>query len=146
MKQAFIQFTNNNIGAVASGSYLPLGTISRKVDCTTEKSTYEATNTGATLITINEPGFYRYSAVLSLNLAGAGAPFVVTLVANGVDVFSERVTTSAAGYVTIPIDYMLRVFKNCPSTPTNLPLNVGLRIEGAAITTGTSNIQVKRVY
>lgn len=141
-----LQLTNPTVGAVAAATLLPLGTITRRIN--QQNSCVEtfgvATNVNNTIY-VREPGFYKitYDGFLT---AGAAGNIVVNLQINGVTVFTATVTATAAGTVPVSFSFTTRVFDNCCSNSTNLPTQIQLLNSGVALTGGTSNFTVERVY
>lgn len=144
-KYQMIQATNKNIGAVAAGALLPLGVITRKIsDGCNCGQTFQLQTTGADTVAIGEKGYYRivYSASLEAGAAGAVG---VTLLVGGVEAYSVQATAAENGYVNLTLPYVVRAFANCGSLPTNLPLNVQLRLDTTAVTAGTGNLIVEKM-
>ena len=56
-----------------------------------------------------------------------------------------QATAAADGYVNLTLPYVVRAFANCGSLPTNLPLNVQLRLDTTAATAGTGNLIVEKM-
>ena len=48
--------------------------------------------------------------------------------------------------VNINLDYVTRVFRRCDDIATNNPMTIQIKSTGVALTGGTSNIIVERVY
>ena len=137
-----IQATNKNIGAVAAGALLPLGVITRKIsDGCTCGQTFQLQTTGADTVVIGEKGYYRivYSASLEAGAVG------LTLLVGGAEVYSVQATAVADGYVNLTLPYVVRAFANCGSLPTNLPLNIQVRLDTTAATAGTGNLIVEKM-
>ena len=63
----------------------------------------------------------------------------------GAEVYSVQATAAADGYVNLTLPYVVRAFANCGSLPTNLPLNVQLRLDTTAVTAGTGNLIVEKM-
>ena len=63
----------------------------------------------------------------------------------GAEVYSVQATAIADGYVNLTLPYVVRAFANCGSLPTNLPLNVQLRLDTTAVTAGTGNLIVEKM-
>lgn len=145
-KYRVLQMTNSAIGAVAVNSFMPLGKITRKVSrCECSPNTFAVSTTGANVVTINECGNYNVNYNASL-IAGAAGVLAITLVMNGTNVYSSTVTATAGGTVNISLPYQIRVFPNCSALPTNIPSDIQILLSGVAITGGTSNLIVERVY
>lgn len=140
-----IQATNKNIGAVAAGALLPLGVITRKIsDGCTCGQTFQLQSTGADTVVIGEKGYYRIAYNATLEVAAAGA-VGLTLLVGGVETYSVQVTMADAGYVNLTLPYVVRAFANCGSLPTNLPLNVQIRLDTMAASAGTGNLIVEKM-
>ena len=78
-------------------------------------------------------------------MAAAGV-LIVTLVVNGVNVYSSAATVATGATVNLTIPYQIRVLPNCPSNPNNNPANVQIQLNGVGITGGTSVLKITRVY
>ena len=63
----------------------------------------------------------------------------------GAEVYSVQATAAADGYVNLTLPYVVRAFANCGSLPTNLPLNVQLRLDTTTVTAGTGNLIVEKM-
>lgn len=141
-----IQMTNNNVGAVAANGYMPFGVVTRKIangqNCPTP---FYVTTSGADIIELTEPGYYRVTYSASV-IAGAAGIIGLTLVTEGNDVYTVSETAAAGDTVNLTLPYEVRVFTNCDSVPTNCPLAVQIQLGDAAITGGTANIIIEKVY
>lgn len=145
-KYRVLQLQNNAIGAVAVTNLLPLGIVNRRVvRCDANIDTFTTSTTGTNTVTINECGNYNVTYNASLIAAAAGT-LIVTLVSNGVNVYSASQTVAAGQTVNITVPYQIRVFPNSPAISTNNPLNLQLQLNGVSITGGTSVFRVERVY
>ena len=146
MNYRTIQLTNKNIGAVSVDALLPLGTITRKVcsgNCGTR--TFEVTTSGADTIILNEKGYYDVVYNASL-VAGAEGIVGVELLVNGTSVYTSSASAASGETVNINVPYTIRVFDNCQAMPTNNPVSIQLKLVTTAISSGTSNLSVTRVY
>lgn len=148
-KYRVLQLTNKAVGAVSVNDYMPFGIITRRISCGTGcgcDNTFTVTTTGANIVYLNEPGYYRitYSATL---LADAIGVVSNALIANGVSVDTVGESASAVGdSVNLTIVYMVRVLPNCDSVPNNAPMSIQIQNTGVAVTGGTSNLLIERVY
>lgn len=142
-----LQLTNTGVGAVAANSFMPLGAITRKISCPRNfGTTFDVANTGANIVYLNEAGYYKITYNASL-LPSAASPVTLSLIVNGTSVYTSTAETSATGdSVNITIPFVIRACPNCASTPDNIPVSVQLRIGSTAITGGTSNLVIERVY
>ena len=139
-----IQLTNTNIGAVVENGLMPLGNITRKVCCnSTGTKTFDVSTSGANTISLNEKGYY--TIVYNASIVGTGNA-TLSLIVNGNSVYSVTQTLTADATSNITIPYEVRVFENCASIQTNNPMSIQVKLTGTAITNGTSNIIVTRVY
>lgn len=141
-----LQLTNNNIGAVAAATVLPLGVMSRKIACqSTCTPTFEVSTTANNVAYINEPGYYKITYEGSLTAAAAGN-VVVNLEVNGAIVNTATVTAAAAGTVGISIAFIVRVLNNCCNgAAINTPAIIQFRNAGVALTGGNSNVLIEKV-
>ena len=145
-KYQMIQATNQNVGAVAVGGLMPMGNITRKISCGGGcEPTFQLASTGDNTVVISECGYYRvlYSASLE---AGAAGVVELTLLVNDVAVYTAQVTATEGGTVNLTIPYVVRAFANCNSLPNNLPMRLQVRLGTTAVTAGTANILVEKVY
>lgn len=136
-----IELQNKNIGAVAAGSLLPLGNVTRRIsDRTGSGVPFDITTSGADTVQLTRKGFYKvmYSATLTVGSAGL---VTLTLLANDAEIYSVSETASA-GSVNLTLPKLIRVFDNCAANSTNCPVNLQIRLSGSAITGGTSNLIV----
>lgn len=145
-KYRVLQLTNSAVGAVSVGSFLPLGVPTRRVSCNSAtQGTFTTTSTGTNVVQINECGNYDVTYNGSL-IAGAAGVLSVAIILNGVTVYSGSATATASGTVNITVPYQIRIFPNNQSLPNNVPAYLQLQLSGVAITGGTSNLKVERVY
>lgn len=147
MKFEFIQLSNNTaFGAVAVGGLVPLGVVTRAFMCDgVADPTFIVGNTGADTITITESGTYEVNFTASVVATAAGL-VTLNLTQNGVVVATASETASAAGdTVNLSISYLVRVFPNVGGL-SNAPSTIQILNTGAtALTSGTSNIIVRRI-
>lgn len=140
-----LQLTNNNIGAVAAATVLPIGVTSRKIACANKCTpTFEVATTANNVAYLNEPGFYKitYTGYLT---AGAAGNVVVNLEINNVIVAVATVTATAAGTVPVSITFVTRVLSNCCNNVANPLQALQFRNAGVALTGGTSTVIIERV-
>jgi hypothetical protein len=141
-----IQLTNTAVGAVAVDEFLPLGVVTRKIQSGDNSCpTFNVTTTGANLVYLNEPGYYNITYSASL-IAGAAGILTITLTSGGTEIYSVSSTATADGTVNVTLPYQVRVYKNCPNTPPTCPMPVQVQLSGVAVTGGTSNLLVEKVY
>jgi hypothetical protein len=140
-----IQLTNKKIGVVPVGAYIPLGAITRRIDCDDNTSAFTVSSSGADTITINTAGYYEITYSITEVATNDGLN-TVTLVVNGVDALQVGETVATAGdTIDLTIPYVVRVFKRCDNVATNNPMTIQFRSD-TAITSATSNVIVKKVY
>ena len=141
-----IQLTNTVVGAVEVDSFMPFGAITRKIqtsdDCC---NTFDVTTSGSNLIYLNEPGYYNITYSASV-VAGDAGIVTLSLVANGNTIYSVASTAASGDTVNLTLPYTARVYKNCPSAPTNCPLSIQITLSGVAITGGTSNLLIEKTF
>lgn len=141
-----LQATNNNVGAVAVGENMPFGGITRRIQGGNECcNTFNLTTSGADTIVINECGNYNVVYNASLE-AGAAGDLSIALNINGTAVYTSTVTATEGGTANVTIPYQIRVRPNCTGFPFNVPANITIVLGGVAVTGGTSNVLVERVY
>lgn len=139
-----IEMKNNNIGAVAINGLIPLGTVTRKIDCSTECPAFTISSSNADTITISEAGYYEITYSITA-LATAIGLNNITLVVNDVDTYQVGATAAAAGdAINLTLPYVVRVFNRCNNVATNNPMTIQIKAD-TAITSATSNIIVKKV-
>ena len=137
-----IELQNDNIGAVAVNAMMPLGRITRRISTTTGSGVpFEISTSGADTIQLTSKGYYKVMYSASVTAAAAGT-ITLTLLANGQEIYSvsDEVTTPRTVNMTLIKD--VRVFANCASCSTNCPVQLQIRLSGAAISGGSSNIIV----
>lgn len=140
-----IQITNNNIGVVTANALIPLGTITRRIDCSSNSSAFAVSSSGADTITINESGYYEITFSITEVATNAGLNNI-TLVVNGVDTYQVGGTTAAAANaLDLTLPYVVRVFKRCDNMATNNPMTIQFRAD-TDITSAVSNVIVKKIY
>lgn len=146
-KYRVLQLTNQNVGAIAADEYMPYGTITRRIqDSDCGCSTFNVTTSGADSVYLNEVGNYNVTYSASL-ISGAAGETSVALLTNGTQVYEVGLTAGAAGdVVNLTLPYQVRVCPNCASTPNNCPVVIQIKLTGVAVTGGTSNLRIERVY
>ena len=140
-----IQMTNNNIGVVNANSFIPLGTITRRIDNGNCCSAFTISSSNTDTITINEEGYYKITYSIT-DLATAIGLNSITLVVNGTDTYTVGETVAVAGdAIDLTLPYVVRVFKRCDNVATNNPMTIQIRADDA-ITSATANIIIERIY
>lgn len=145
-KYRVIQLTNKTIGAVAVNGFMPFGNVTRKVqENACGCCTFNVTTSNADTVNLNEVGNYdvTYSASLTANGAGEVA---VALIVNGTNVYEVSTTAASGDVVNVTLPYQVRVCPNCSGLPNNCPVAIQVQLTGVAITAGTSNLLIERVY
>jgi hypothetical protein len=150
-KYKLIQLTNTSIGATAANTFLPLGTITRKINAPTDPcSTFIVGSSTSDTVTITEPGYYKITYSATLTAAAAGV-IGVSLITNGVAAYSvSEDATAAEDIVNLTLVYVIRICPNCCSTPANCPVNI--QVELGDVATGitpnpsTANLIIERIY
>lgn len=140
-----IQMTNNNIGVVNANSFIPLGTITRRIDNGNCCSAFTISSSNTDTITINEEGYYKITYSIT-DLATDIGLNSITLVVNGTDTYTVGETVAVAGdAIDLTLPYVVRVFKRCDNVATNNPMTIQIRADDA-ITSATANIIIERIY
>lgn len=136
-----IQLTNKSILTVPIDGLLPLGNITRRVDCKSDCPTFTVSTSGADTVTLSSAGYYRITYSLTA-LPTAADALNVALLVNDASVYSVSETPVAAGdSVNLSLTYIVRVFPQC----NNMAMTIQFQTSGA-ITSGTSNLIIERVY
>lgn len=147
MKFEYIQLSNNTaFGAVEVGGLVPLGVVTRAFMCDgVPQPTFVVGTTGSDTITITESGVYEVQFNASVVATAAGL-VTLNLTQNGAVVATASETASAAGdTVNLSITYLVRVFPNIGGL-SNVPSTLQILNTGAtALTSGTSNIIVRKI-
>lgn len=142
MSFSFIQYTNNAGGAVAAGAAIPFGSRTAGYMCGCQNSSlpFIASLGGADTITLNGKGYYDIDYSISAVATAAGL-VTISLVANGVTLYSVSETATAAGdtiNLTIP-SYIIRLIQTCVTPSTSLQV-----VTSAALTSYTNNAVFKK--
>ena len=147
MKYRVLQLTNTNIGAIAIDEFMPFGNITRKISSGNNCcQTFNVSTTGADTIVLNEPGNYRITYNASLTAEAAGE-IGVALIANNNQVYAVETSVGGEGsIINLNLPYEVRVCPNSCAVPSNCPMTIQIKLTGVAITAGTSNILVEKVY
>lgn len=143
MDTKLIQLTNNNIGAEAVGSLMPLGTITRRNGVGCNYPVFTTANSNVDTITINDEGYYDITYSASVVSGGAGV-LTFTLLTNGTAVYTVSETVVNGDTYNITLPFTVRVFAKQCNAPTNNPMNIQVELGGVAITDGVSNIQIEK--
>lgn len=141
-----IQLTNNSVGTLSVGEYLPFGDITRKICMkSTNCDAYEVGNTGSNTITITEKGYYNIIYNASIIAASAGN-ITLSLMVNNEIVYTASATVVEGATANLTIPYIVRVFANCSSCPTNNPVEIKIALGGVGLTDGDSTLQIEKIY
>ena len=136
-------------GAVATGgALLPLGVITHRIGCGgCSQPTFTVQTSGANTVTINDAGYYRVTFGASVVATAAGV-VTLNLVQNGVVVYSVSQTAGAAGdTVNLGFTFIVRATPNYGAGLPTIPAILQITNTGAtALTSGTSNLIVERIY
>ena len=150
-KYKLIQLTNTNIGATTAQSFLPLGTITRRINAPTDPTNvFQVATTGSNIVYINEPGYYKVTYSATLTAADAGT-VGVSLITNGDNIYTvSEEATAAEDIVDLTLVYVIRVCPNCCSSPYNCPVSVQMQLgdtaTGITPNPSTANLVIERVY
>lgn len=137
-----LEMHNDAIGAVSVGSFMPLGRVTRRISESAGSGVpFEIMTSGADTIQLTSKGYYKVLYVASVAVGAAGT-VTLTLLENGIAVASSSASIGAAGTLNITLPKEVRVFANCPSQPTNCPVNLQVQLSGSAITGGSSNMLI----
>lgn len=142
----FIQLTAlTDYGAVAQGSFVPLGAVTRRFSCgTCNCPTFVAGTTGNNTVTLNDAGYYKITYTGNA-IAGAATPVTFNLLFNGATVYTASETATAIGdTVNLNFSFIVRVLPNCASIQ-NAPATIQLLSTGAALTGGTGNLIIEKI-
>jgi hypothetical protein len=149
-KYKLIQLTNSNILGVAANAYVPLGTITRRVNAAAcDVPVFNIGTSDADVLYINEPGYYKITYTASLAASAAGV-MGVSIVNNGATVVTASETAAAADdIVNVTAVYVVRVCPNCCGAPFNLPAAIKIQMGAVATsdtTASSANLLVERIY
>jgi hypothetical protein len=150
-KYKLIQLTNTNIGTLDANEFLPLGTITRKINAPAgETPAFEVATSGANIVYLNDPGYYKITYTGTFT-AGAAGTVGLTLVANNESIFTaSEEATAAEDVVNITLVYVLRVCPNCCASPFNCPTSIQMQLGATALgttpTTSVGNLVIERVF
>lgn len=134
-----LQLTNKRIGAQVVDSYLPLGNVTGRINCPCRlNGAICITNSGADTVVIGTCGHYKINYTASL-VTSASSDLSVSLVIDGTVVYTTKIL-SVAGANNIDLNYEFKA--KCDNTPINVQLQLG----DSAITDGTSNTIIEKVY
>jgi hypothetical protein len=141
-----IQITNTALGDVAVDGFIPLGSVTRRINAPQSCcNTFTLSTTGADTLTISDAGFYKITYVLTATAAAAGE-VTIALVTNGATVNSvSQAIVDETNSVNLSLIYTIRVFPNCNVNVTNCPVNVQMQNTGIALTGATSNLIVEKI-
>lgn len=141
-----IQLTNTSIGDVAAQAFIPLGTVTRRINTPSSCSnTFTLSSSTTDSVIINDVGFYKITYSLTATAAAAGE-IVTSLVVNGTTVYSvSQGLVDEANPVSLTLPYTIRVYGNCTSSPDNPPVTVQLQNTGIALTGSTSNLIIEKI-
>ena len=147
MSYKVIQLTNTNIGAVAVNKMMPFGKVTRKLNCKNYDSIpFTIETSGANVVVINECGYYKVTYSASVISSDNGL-ITMNLLVNGANVYSVSETASAtANNVNLTLPYEIRVLPNQLQNANSVPVDIQIQLSGTAITGGTANIIIEKVY
>ena len=140
-----IQLTNSSVGSVPANSYMPLGTITRRINpnCQCNDRTFTVSSTGTNIVTINECGYYKVLYSASVVATDAGI-VTLSLQLNSSTVYTVSTTAAAGDTVNLTLPFEIRVFPNCQGVTNNIPVNIQVLLSGVAVTNGNTNFIVER--
>jgi NMD protein affecting ribosome stability and mRNA decay len=141
-----IQLTNTEVGDVAVDSFVPVGSVTRRINAPYNCcNTFVVTSSTNDSVVINDPGFYKVTYSLTATAAAAGQ-VSIALVTNGASVYTVSQTiVDETTAVDITLPYVIRVCPNCSSVPTNVPVTVQIQNTGIALTGSTSNLIIEKI-
>ena len=140
-----LQLTNNNIGAVAVNTLMPLGTVTRKYCCgTAGKNTFAVSTSGANTITLNDSGYYKIDYDASVTTAATGT-LELDMLVSGAKVVSAVETITTAGTKSCSLSYVARVLPCSCAVATPVTVQIQNASGSVALTAGTSNIIVEKI-
>ena len=135
------------LGAVATGGALfPLGVITHRIGCgTCSQPTFTVQTSGANTVTVNDCGYYRVTFGANVVATDAGL-VTLNLVQNGAIVYSVSETAVAGETVNLGFTFIVRATPNYGVGLPTMPANLQITNTGVALTGGTSNLIVERIY
>lgn len=149
-KYKLIQLTNNNVGEITAGSFMPLGNVTRRINSPMNCcGAFQVTSSTSDTLNITEPGYYKvtYSATLT---AGAAGLMSVSLIANQNTVYTvSEDATAAEDIINLTLPYVVRVCPNSCSSPYNCPVSIQFKLgdvaTGITPAPSTTNLVVERI-
>jgi PKD repeat protein len=140
-----LQLTNSTIGAITTGSNMPLGvaTVIYPYDTSNCFPTYTVQSSTSDTLVINKVGTYSFIYNASV-VASAAGEVTFVLKVNGVSKYTVSMTATEAGTINITIPCEIYIPCNCASTPNNVPAYIQVQNTGVALTSGTSNLIVSK--
>jgi hypothetical protein len=111
MNTRLIQMTNSNIGVIAVGALMPLGTITRRFGVGGNNPTYTTSNSNVDTITINDEGYYDIVYNTSVVATAAGT-MGFSLLANGDEIYEVTQTVSAGDTFSFTLPLQLEYMQN----------------------------------
>ena len=150
MTYKMIQVTNlptAPFGAVAIGGVIPLGVVTHKVGgCNCNQPTFTVTTSGANTVSINNTGLYRVTFDASV-VATAAGDVTLNLVQNGTVIASATQTAVAGETVNLSLTRIIAAYNTFGGVVPTIPANIQITNTGTtALTSGTSNLIVERIY
>ena len=140
-----LQMTNSSVGAVAVNGLVPFGIITRRIANSSGGGVpFDVTTAGANTINLTAPGYYRINYNLSAVAAAAGI-VKINLLAGGNVVASASGSAASGATVNLNIPFIVRVFNNCNSMPSNYPLPIQIQVETTGISDGNGNLIIERM-
>lgn len=141
-----IQLTNKALSDVAVNQYIPLGSVTRRINAPYNCcSTFVVTSASNDTVVLNDPGFYKVTYTLTATAAAAGE-VTVALVTNEESIYSVSQTiVDETTAVNLALVYTIRVTPNSEANPTNTPVNVQLQNTGIALTGESANLIIEKI-
>jgi hypothetical protein len=141
-----IQITNTSLGDVAVDGFIPLGSVTRRINAPqTCCNTFTLATSPVDTLVLNDVGFYKITYVLTATAAAAGE-VTIALVTNGAAVNTvSQAIVDETNAVNLSLVYTIRVFPNCNVNVNNCPVNVQIQNTGIALTGATSNLIVEKI-
>jgi hypothetical protein len=146
MTYKLIQLTNTSIGDVPVNDFIPLGTVTRRINAPLNCcNTFNVTSSDNNAVIANDAGFYKITYSLTATAAAAGQ-VTLALITNGASVYTiSQTIVDETTAVNMTLPFVIRVSPNCSYAPNNEPVTIQIQNTGIALTGASANLIIEKV-
>lgn len=139
-----IQMTNLIVGQVAENTTIPLGTVTRGIDCKQNNATFGVASSTNDTVVLNDAGYYKVTYSISAVAENTGINGISLLVNGTALYFVEGSVATAGDTINLTLPYYVKVLPKCVAQ-TNNPVSIQVRAE-SAITSASAVLIIEKMY